>query len=129
MCNPSSKDGLSIEYAVRTNLAHFQNWSDVVICEESLEWEGRTIKLVSGIPSEPLSNGETEDDGSPSREFLLPVSLAQYKAESLTIECLDHVFDKLCNPGTKRIILSIVNDDGTIVFYFMYKGVHKPKKN
>ncbi|SMN17794.1 similar to Saccharomyces cerevisiae YMR059W SEN15 Subunit of the tRNA splicing endonuclease, which is composed of Sen2p, Sen15p, Sen34p, and Sen54p [Maudiozyma saulgeensis] len=129
MYRTDNKDGLSIENTVRTNLVHFQNWSNVVICEESLEWEDRIIRLISGIPPTTLSNGESDENGNPTREFLLPISLAQYNAEHLTIECLDQIFDKLCNSETKRIILSIVNDDGTTVFYFVYKGVHKPKKN
>lgn len=118
----------SIEYAVRTNLVHFQNWSDVRICDDELQWRGRTIKLLSGVPQTPLANGNVDPDGNPIREYLLPVNLAQYKSDFITIECLDLIFDTLCEPDTKRIILSIVNDDGTIVFYFLYKGVHKPKK-
>lgn len=126
----SSRDNedKSIEHAVRTNLVHFQNWSDVKICNEELQWRERTIRLLSGIPQTPLANGDSDSDGNPVTEFLLPVNLAQYKSDFITIECLDLIFERLCKSDTKRIILSIVNDDGTIVFYFVYKGVHKPKK-
>lgn len=118
----------SLELAVRTNLVHFQNWSDVTICNDEFQWRERTIKLLSGIPQTPLTSDNSDSDGSPVREYLLPVHLAQYKSDFITIECLDLIFEKLCKPDTKRIILSIVNDDGTIVFYFVYKGIHKPKK-
>ena len=55
--------------------------------------------------------------------------MAQHCAEPLTIECLDRIFAELCDTSTKRILLAIVNDDGTTVFYYVHKGIHKPKKN
>lgn len=119
----------SVEFCVRKNLVHFQNWSDVVLLDKYLPWHGRDIRLLSGFPPTKLRNDDVDPEDGLEKEFILPVSLAQYQKEIITIECIDQIFRNLCEPTSKRIVLAILNDDGTIVFYFLYKGIHKPKKN
>lgn len=113
---------------VRDNLLLFQLWKDVTILEKSIIFNSKKITLVTGIPPNRLSNDDIENE-TIEREYLLPVSMTQYKEEYITMECLDRVFKELCPEGTSRIILAIVNTDGTIVFYFIYNGLHKPRKN
>lgn len=120
-----SNDRLTIESLVRENLAYFQFWTEVKLEERSLTWRGTQLRLVSGIPPNKLSN----DDPEIQREYILPVNMTQYKEEFITLECLDLIFEQLCGSETKRIIFGIVNSDGTVVFYLVYKGLHKPKKN
>lgn len=120
-------DRTVIEKMVKENLSYFQEWSDVKLEEKSLVWRGSNLRVVSGVPPNKLSNDDSGD--SIMREYILPVNMTQYKEDFITLECLDLIFDQLCVKDTKRIILGIVNSDGTTIFYFVYKGLHKPKKN
>ncbi|CAL9730242.1 tRNA-splicing endonuclease subunit Sen15p [Monosporozyma unispora] len=120
-----SNDRFAIESLVKENLAYFQYWKEVQLEDKTMPWRGTELKLVSGIPPNKLSN----DDPEIIKEYILPVNMTQYKEEFITLQCLDLVFENLCEKDTKRIILGIVNSDGTLVFYFIYKGIHKPKKN
>lgn len=120
-----SNDRSVIESLVKDNLSYFQYWTDVQLEDKILPWKGTDLRLVSGTPPNKLSN----DDPEIQKEYILPVNMTQHKEEFITLECLDLVFEKLCDKDTKRIILGIVNSDGTIVYYFIYNGIHKPKKN
>lgn len=122
-----SDDDEDILLYARRNLVHYQLWNEVEVRESCLDWKGDRIRLLTGIPPRKLSNDDVESDIE--KEFVLPVDMSQYKEGYLTLECVDKIFENLCDPETKRIVLAIVNDDGTIVFYFMYKGIHKPKRN
>lgn len=113
---------------VRNNLLHYQLWNEVHVSDETLLWKDRKIKLISGKPPSKLSNDD-ENEGVINTEYVLPVEMSQYKVGYLTLECLDTVFNMLCDPAAKRLTLAIVNSDGTVVFYFVYKGIHKPKRN
>ena len=132
-----------MEAMVLDSLVHFHSWTNVRIGEKSLKWEGGNIRLLSGTPPHRLSNDDNDTIalGSSSGnvdsttttdsaiEYILPVSMTQYKNEHITLECMDLIFERLCDAKTKRLVLAIINDDGTIVFYFIYKGIHKPRKN
>ncbi|SCU85722.1 LADA_0D09230g1_1 [Lachancea dasiensis] len=109
----------SILDLVKTNLAQQQLWDSVEILKLDVPGE---CWVVSGMPPHKLSN----DDKELEREWILPVDLQQYRSGNLTLEIADGVFTTL---GCRRIVLGIANDDGTVVYYFMYKGLHKPKKN
>ncbi|SCU96403.1 LANO_0E13410g1_1 [Lachancea nothofagi CBS 11611] len=108
----------SIVSLVKANLAQQQLWDFV---EES-QLNDLDAWVISGVPPHKLSN----DDKDLEREWILPVDLKQYSASDLTLEIADKLFAELI---CRRIILGIANDDGTVVYYFMYKGLHKPKKN
>ncbi|CAI4670402.1 BHH_G0040920.mRNA.1.CDS.1 [Saccharomyces cerevisiae] len=119
---------------VKNNLLYFQMWTEVEILQDDLSWKGNSLRLLRGRPPHKLSNDvDTEHENSLSSprplEFILPINMSQYKENFLTLECLSQTFTHLCNPSTERILLAIINDDGTIVYYFVYKGVRKPKRN
>ncbi|CCD23707.1 Sen15p NDAI_0C00460 [Naumovozyma dairenensis CBS 421] len=114
-----------IEELVRNNLLQFHLWTEVTVATETLSWKESNIRLLTGRPPHKLSN----DDEDVMTEYVLPVEMSQYKTSYLTLEFLDKIFDNLCPENTKRLTLAIINDDGTTVFYFVYKGIHKPKKN
>lgn len=111
---------------VRDNLSHYQLWTDVVISDRAMPWRDQTLRLVTGKPTQKLSHDDQEEIAT---EYVLAVEMSQYKAGYLTLECLDEVFVRLCPPAAKRLTLAIVNDDGTVAFYFVYRGLHKPKRN
>ncbi|CAI4048109.1 Sen15p SKDI_13G1890 [Saccharomyces kudriavzevii IFO 1802] len=119
---------------VKNNLLFFQMWTEVEILQEVISWKENKLNLLRGRPPHKLSNDtDAEDDESPvptqPLEFILPINMSQYKEYFLTLECLTKIFAQLSNPSTERILLAIINDDGTIVYYFIYKGVRKPKRN
>ena len=130
-----------MESMVRTNLVQFQLWLNVSIEDRWLDWQGSKIRLLKGIPPHNLSNDKENSNDENTElmsddkiwhrkpEFILPLSITQYRNEYITIECLELIFTKLCYQNTERIILALISDDGTIMFYFMYKGIHKPKNN
>lgn len=124
----SSYDGEVEEIVtlVKNNLAHYQLWTDVKVSDQAINWRGHTLRLITGRPSQKLSH---DDEDEIATEYVLPVEMSQYKDGYVTLECLDKVFDQLCPLRAKRVTLAIVNDDGTVVFYFIYKGLHKPKRN
>lgn len=119
---------------VKNNLLYFQMWTEMEVLPDVLPWKGNRLNLLRGRPPHKLSNDtDTEDENSsPSAqptEFILPISMSQYRENFLTLECLSKVFTHLRSPSTERVLLAIINDDGTIVYYFIYKGVRKPKRN
>ena len=119
---------------VKNNLLYFQMWTEVEILQDDLSWKGNSLRLLRGRPPHKLNNDvDTEQENSLSSprplEFILPINMSQYKENFLTLECLSQTFTHLCSPSTERILLAIINDDGTIVYYFVYKGVRKPKRN
>ncbi|AET38910.1 Sen15p Ecym_3424 [Eremothecium cymbalariae DBVPG len=104
---------------VKNNLVHYQMWKDVHALTLSLG------QIICGQPPQKLSN----DDSEITTEYVFPVPLKQYDSGSLTLENLDHLFDELQDKGCSRIVLAIVSDDGAVVYYTIYRGLHKPKKN
>ncbi|CCC71630.1 hypothetical protein NCAS_0H03200 [Naumovozyma castellii] len=120
-----------LEELVKNNLLHFQLWSNVQVQNEYIPWKGMELRLLTGKPSQKLSNDDENlgTDGTLMTEYILPINMSQYKTEFITIQCLDMIFEKLCPEYVKRLVLAIVSDDGTTVFYFAYKGIHKPKRN
>lgn len=103
---------------VRNNLVHQQLWNDV----QEIKLSEIDLWVMRGMPPHKLSN----DDPSLEAEYILPVELSQYNPGELTLKIMSQIFAEL---GCKRITLGIANDDGTVVYYFIYKGLHKPKKN
>ncbi|CAI4049506.1 hypothetical protein SUVZ_13G1940 [Saccharomyces uvarum] len=120
---------------VKNNLLYFQMWTEVELLQDVLPWKGNNLNLLKGRPPHKLSNDaeDTGGDKGPSPiqqpEFILPINMSQYKENFLTLECLSRIFTQLGDSTTERILLAIINDDGTIVYYFVYKGVRKPKRN
>lgn len=116
---------------VWSNLAYAQLWEQLKARDEKVEWQGQTLQIIEGRPPHKLSNDD--DNGEVEKEhgieYVLPIEMSQYKAGTLTFQCLDLIFDKLCPPDAKRVTLALANSDGTVMFYFVYKGIHKPKRN
>ncbi|CAR21541.1 Sen15p [Lachancea thermotolerans CBS 6340] len=111
-------DNQHIIKLVRNNLVHQQLWDDV----EEAKLEDTDAWVLRGLPPHKLSN----DDPQLDHEWILPIELSQYKPGKLTLELMDKIFSEL---KCRRVTLGIVNDDGTVVYYFIYKGLHKPKRN
>lgn len=111
---------------VRDNLAYCQFWTDVSVSDQAMAWRDQTLRLISGRPTQKSSQ---DDEDEIRTEYVLPVEMSQYKSGYVTLECLDQVFTQLCPGSAQRLTLAIVSDDGTTAFYYVYKGLHKPKRN
>ncbi|QLL34204.1 hypothetical protein HG536_0G00610 [Torulaspora globosa] len=111
---------------VRDNLAYCQFWTELCVCDRTLAWRDQTLHLISGRPTQKLSHDGDEEIHT---EYVLPVEMSQYKKGYVTLECLDKVFCQMCPPSASRLTLAIVSNDGTVAFYYVYKGLHKPKRN
>lgn len=104
---------------VKQNLVFYNLWTDVH--EISLSTE----TVLKGTPNNKLLGDEVEE-GQP--EIVLPVQID----EAVSPRRLNSVFEELqLQHGVrpKRLVLGIVNDEGTVVYYFVHDGVAKPKKN
>lgn len=85
-----------------------------------------------------LKRGIAETNVEVKREWVLPTHLR----EKWTLKGFAGVFDglvegELCENGgldengrgVKRILLAVVGDDSTIVYYIMHDGIVKPRQN
>ncbi|EMG46893.1 SEN15 tRNA-splicing endonuclease subunit SEN15 [Candida maltosa Xu316] len=103
---------------VRLNLIHYNLWTNV----EKYESEN----ILSGLPKEKLTNTDVDI----TKEWIIPRTLTDSKLSVLQINSFFKTITKLNNEvRPKRIILGIVNDDGTVVYYFVHDGITKPRQN
>lgn len=105
---------------VFVDLVHHHLWTETELVKLG------DFSIVCGRPSQQLSNDD--EAHSDSKEFVYPILMSQYASSRFSMSHLDHIFSHLPQDA-KRLTLGIVNDDGTIVYYFIYKGLRKPKKN
>ncbi|KAH3675433.1 hypothetical protein WICMUC_002722 [Wickerhamomyces mucosus] len=104
---------------VKQNLLHYNLWSDIS------EIKLPNYTLIQGKPKEPLSSAAESHN---EYEIIYPIKLT----DSLTPKQLNQIFEELkLEKGNRlpKIICAILNDDGTIVYYNIYNGLIKPKKN
>ncbi|AGO11900.1 AaceriADR135Wp [[Ashbya] aceris (nom. inval.)] len=115
----SSNSGLEdLTALVRNNLVHYQQWSGVEVVPLG------DREALCGRPAQKLSN----DDDEIGVEYVLPLQLSQYRSSGVTLEALDKVFNQL-PASCKRVVLAISSDDGTVVYYTVYQGLRRPRKN
>ncbi|EGW34976.1 uncharacterized protein SPAPADRAFT_58100 [Spathaspora passalidarum NRRL Y-27907] len=103
---------------VKINLTHYNQWSDVVIHAVSNE-----LFAISGKPPQKL------DDKEIDVEWIVPKTNSNSK---LSVDEINQWFKRIAeihgNPP-QRIAIAVVNDDGTIVYYFIHEGIVKPRQN
>lgn len=106
---------------VRTNLVHHNLWLGV---EEWAVGVERT-KVLRGCPP----RGDSSQAHLEPVEFVLPLSDAQ----SLTVGEIDSVFAGVAaaNNGTRpaKVIGGIATLDSSVMYYFIWDGLVKPRKN
>ncbi|RDA89818.1 hypothetical protein CP533_0418 [Ophiocordyceps camponoti-saundersi (nom. inval.)] len=64
----------------------------------------------------------------PQKEWVLPVQLV----EKWSLAGLSAVFNAIninIHDHAKRVLLAILHNDSTVVYYFMHEGVVKPRQN
>lgn len=115
----------SLSEQVKTNLSHYNLWTDVR--EHSIK--DLSLEILSGIPPSKLDSNDIENQ----REWIIP-KLMSHKA-NLTLKEINSWFVSISNlvesnnSRPKRVTIGLVNDDGTVVYYFIHDGVVKPRQN
>lgn len=104
---------------VETNLVHYNLWTDVKVFRRD-----GPFSVLQGQP--PSKLGEQDAEAQP--EWVVPKSMQDSRASVAEIASW---FDYVATLGArpKRITMAIVNDDGTVVYYFVHDGVAKPRQN
>ncbi|KAJ1335254.1 tRNA-splicing endonuclease subunit Sen15 [Microdochium nivale] len=131
---------------VLNNLQHQQDWTDLEIHTHSAK-DGSPLPqpLISGLPPRRLylnpddqiqllkkqSKADEPLPDTPEVEWVL----ATHITDKWTLRSFASVFDSMpasanhSEARPKRLLLSIVHDDSTIVFYLMHDGIVKPRQN
>lgn len=103
---------------VATNLVHYNLWHDVNIHSHD------GVHVLSGIPPNRLDEHDSEDH----IEWVVPQTM---DLKEMTMDTIGRWFDVVakisCRP--KRVTLAAVNEDSTVVYYFVHDGVVKPRQN
>lgn len=107
----------SIIDQVRLNLIHYNLWNQVIIKDDYL----------IGKPKEKLINTDDEI----KIEFIIPRLI---KDSKLSVQEINSWFNKISqnnenNKRPDRLIIGIINDDGTVVYYFIHDSIVKPRQN
>lgn len=103
---------------VKTNLVHYNLWQNVEV--HSLDG----IHILCGIPPARLDQNDEENQ----KEWVVPESMNH---DSVSMDVIGGWFDRIAHVTTrpKRVTMAVVNDDGTVVYYFVHDGVVKPRQN
>ncbi|AOA61049.1 tRNA-splicing endonuclease subunit [Komagataella phaffii CBS 7435] len=105
---------MSLLDVVQTNLEHFHFWTHVNILDDF---------VIQGYPKESLTKNTAQD----TLEFVYPAHISQNLSLS-DIEGIFNRIDRLLGVRPKRIVIGVVTDDGSVVYYFAHEGLIKPSK-
>ncbi|KAK6456277.1 tRNA-splicing endonuclease subunit Sen15 [Scheffersomyces xylosifermentans] len=111
----------SLANQVQTNLIHYNFWTKVKIHDIN-----NGLKAVIGLPPSKLDSNDEEDQP----EWVIPRSLVSNS--SISVKEINEWFTGIAileEKRPKRITIGIVNDDGTVVYYFIHDGIVKPRQN
>lgn len=117
---------MSLADQVETNLVHHNLWSDVRK-HEITSYNDIKMTILRGKPPAKLEAGDV--DGS--TEWVVPKLMT---SKNMCIAEIDNWFvqiSQLSDPRIRplRITIGIVNDDATVVYYFIHDGIVKPRQN
>ncbi|KAK9475042.1 tRNA-splicing endonuclease subunit Sen15 [Dipodascopsis tothii] len=110
---------------VRANLDLHHLWTALAVREVPLAG-GRTATLVRGTPPEKLYR----TDAAAGAEWVLPA----VKEASWTVAQWAEVFAALDaaaggDAPPQRVLMAMLSTDSTVVYYFVHRGLIKPRKN
>ncbi|ODV80377.1 uncharacterized protein CANTADRAFT_65315 [Suhomyces tanzawaensis NRRL Y-17324] len=110
----------SLAHQVLVNLVHYNNWTSVESHTLLLE-----LTILCGVPP------ATQTPDSLGLEWVIPRSIKQ--DPNISAHEINGWFQQITQLSSSkrptRITIAIVNDDGTIVYYFIHDGVVKPRQN
>ncbi|PFH54923.1 hypothetical protein XA68_11767 [Ophiocordyceps unilateralis] len=120
------------------DLEHQHDWIDLKIIDNL----DRSRPLIRGLPPKRLylhpddqlkalaSERRTGQNfaSKPELEWVLPLHLAEKWSLASFATVFDSI-DKEADGMAKRILLAILHNDSTVVYYFMHRGIVKPRQN
>ena len=107
---------MSLVDLVYDNLVHYNSWRDV---------QKYPTMFLSGFPLTKLSL----DDPDQRKEWIVPRSMASQELSMLEIDEWFVRIEKHSGVMPSRITIALVNDDSTVSYYFVHRGIVKPRKN
>lgn len=117
---------MSVSEQVVTNLVHYNLWSNVKSHIEEVKSpnDGPKFAILSGMPPEKLDQLDVERQ----REWVIAKLMDCQTCDMKEIELYFDAVGKL-DHRPKRLTLGLVNDDGTVTYYFIHDGLIKPRQN
>lgn len=126
----------NLQKIVINNLTNAADWTAVA------QYTLHPRPVLVGYPPAPLYQSSSSSSAVPTREYVLPMDLR----EKWTLRQMAAVFDALPplpappdgsengrgeweNKDKKRLLMAVVGEDSTIVYYFIHDGVVKPRQN
>jgi tRNA-splicing endonuclease subunit Sen15 len=148
----SSTNSYELAQIVQHNLTHHHLWTGLRLetltlpADPSNSNTRREYTVCTGVPREQLhpDDAPVEPEGAPRlREWVLPVktdqkwSIREWAEIFAAIKEVDNGGDSDTNGNSSssgssnlsRVIMAAVTNDGTVVYYFVNKGITKPRKN
>lgn len=111
---------------VKNNLVHYNLWSGVDVHEID-NYDGSKVLIMSG---KPPADFDSENTGC--NEWVIPKVMEN--RQDMCIEEIDNWFVQILKitddkERPKRVTIGLVNDDATVVYYFIHDGIVKPRQN
>ncbi|KAI1176331.1 tRNA-splicing endonuclease subunit Sen15 [Nemania sp. FL0916] len=138
--------GQQLANTVQDNLAHQHDWTELQILTHSpVNSEPLVRPMITGLPPRRLYvhpddqiamlNSRATTDRSIFDDTVTEWVLPTHISEKWTLKAFAAVFDSLpsqlsTQPGRpKKIVLAMIHDDSTIVYYILHDGIVKPRQN
>lgn len=131
---PSSGSVKELAALVQHNLTHHHLWTQLRLEEVNLP-DNKTYTLCTGVPPEQLHPDDViEDSTKLPREWVLPVNTQQQWSIREWAEVFKGIDERVKamqsdQPKVNRVVMACATNDGTIVYYFVNRGITKPRKN
>lgn len=107
---------------VRTNLIHYNQWNTVSYF--TISTDKGPVCILQGTPSAVLPSSDKIEP-----EWVVPVLMLSKKTSGTEIAQWFKGIASETGTRPKRITMAMVNDDGTVLYYFVHDGVVKPRQN
>lgn len=132
---PSAID--KVAFTVMHNLEHQHDWRALELCHDS----NQPRPLIRGFPPSRLYLHPDDQVAALEREKATGLKvhlepemesvLAVHLSEKLSLATFASVFDAVRErrPQPKRIVLAVLHNDSTVVYYLMHEGMVKPRQN
>lgn len=132
--SPSYGSVKELAALVQHNLTHHHLWTKLSLEEVNLP-DNKTFTLYTGVPPEQLHPDDVfEDPANLPREWVLPVNTQQQWSIREWAEVFEGIDERVKGsdgdgPKVNRVVMACATNDGTIVYYFVNRGITKPRKN
>ncbi|KAK7207223.1 Sen15 protein-domain-containing protein [Myxozyma melibiosi] len=125
-----------LAHRVKRNLDLQHLWTELsihrvpVLAPDAFEFlDGGELVFVLGRPADRLyATDEYDEDGLPVHEWILPVRTESTWSIQRTVAVFESL-EAYTRAPVKRVLMGMYTDDSTVVYYFVHKGLIKPRKH